>query len=160
MGTDSDGEGDSSKNNTRNSNNCKICEEKVRSGSGIKCNRPKCSVVLHSKCFEMLAKVVFVDRQSWMCKECVGKCKDNPNTKLKILKIQNKGLIREKQLLEKLLAKMEYSSQLMKDKIENYQNVIEGLNRDTISSKNSASCSYSSALKKSNRSIPQLMCLY
>ncbi|EFA13330.1 hypothetical protein TcasGA2_TC016169 [Tribolium castaneum] len=44
---------------------------------------------------------------------------------------------------------MEYSSQLMKDKIEDYQNVIEGLNRDTISSKNSPSCSYSSALKKS-----------
>lgn len=154
MPSDSDEDGDASDNNTRNvSNICKMCSQNVRS-SYVKCNRSKCGSVLHVKCFEMVSRVMQVDRSTWKCKSCAVKIYDDNSklySELRILKTQNECLLREKHLMEKLLNELEFSSRLVKSKLVDYEA------KTSENKEVGANSTYSSALKKIHPLSPALI---
>lgn len=133
---------------------CKVCSESIRAG-GIKCNTIKCSVTLHAKCFELVAKIVYIDKSTWRCKACVKDAKQ-PNNIMDadyvVLQKENECLLREKELLNKLVYETAYSNKLQKTRIEELETKtavsnFAGLQSDKSGS-NSNHISYSSAVKK------------
>nr|CAI5859061.1 unnamed protein product [Callosobruchus analis] len=81
--------------------NCEICCESSRK-SCVRCEGDNCTVVLHVKCFETIAKVFFVEKRNWKCKNCTVKSKTTNETTLSDVAVMSheiQCLNREKQLL-------------------------------------------------------------
>nr|CAI5855613.1 unnamed protein product [Callosobruchus analis] len=104
--------------------NCEICGESIRK-SCVKCEGDNCNVVLHSKCFETIAKIFFADRKNWKCKNCV--CKHKSGTTLStsgditILRHEIECLNREKELLNELNGELKSNNNLLKEKLSSMQ---------------------------------------
>lgn len=149
MQSDADDDGESSESSSKNV--CKMCNEKVRSGY-VKCNRTKCHSVLHVKCFDALGRAVQVERTSWKCKSCAIKVSPTDYasiySELRILKTQNEYLVREKVILEKLTNELEYSSRLIKQKLEEQEATISANNQVFPLVNDKASYSYAGVMNK------------
>lgn len=114
----SDGDGDSSENK------CKICHLKVNRG-GIKCNNDKCNISLHTKCFDLISKIIDIEKKNWRCRDCSDPPNCNSplseNNDLIVYQKEIECLQREKELLNKLLLELEYTNKLLKCKVEDYE---------------------------------------
>nr|CAI5829929.1 unnamed protein product [Callosobruchus analis] len=53
---------------------CKICMDCIDKRA-IKCGDPKCSVYIHKRCFDLVAKVFVVDPKNWRCRGCADESK-------------------------------------------------------------------------------------
>lgn len=100
---------------------CKICSKFV-SQSDVKCLGECCNTVLHLKCFDTLAKIVDIDKKSFRCKNCSGSQVNHDQSQLcsgssDIIIQEIECLQREKDLLKKWAAEMEFSNSLLKDKL-------------------------------------------
>ncbi|KAJ8965519.1 hypothetical protein NQ317_016791 [Molorchus minor] len=91
---------------------CKVCGKSASAQSDIKCKNVNCEVVLHSKCFEVVCKVVNLDKNAFKCRSCNDQCNSgNVPQKLlcenEILKKEVECLNREKELLNKYVHQLE-----------------------------------------------------
>ncbi|XP_023313144.1 uncharacterized protein LOC108907863 [Anoplophora glabripennis] len=99
---------------------CKICNETISRG-GVKCSTAKCNVLLHSKCFDLVAKVVFIEKKTWKCRTCSenlrGQC-SNSSTEVTLLQKENECLIREAEMSNKRISDLEYIVNLQKSLVD------------------------------------------
>lgn len=102
---------------------CRICGENVDRRS-FKCAISKCNIYVHIKCFENAAKIFCIERKNWCCKNCKEDLKNSGvctgsclNSDLLLLQKENECLLRELDMAKKMLANMEYTISLQKDKL-------------------------------------------
>nr|CAH7727442.1 unnamed protein product [Callosobruchus chinensis]CAH7741289.1 unnamed protein product [Callosobruchus chinensis]CAH7742954.1 unnamed protein product [Callosobruchus chinensis] len=103
--------------------NCEICGDSIRK-SCVKCEGDNCNVVLHSKCFETIAKIFFAERKNWKCKNCACKHKSgtlSTSGDIAILRHEIECLNREKQLLNELNDELKSNNNLLKEKLSHTQ---------------------------------------
>ncbi|XP_050507147.1 uncharacterized protein LOC126884883 [Diabrotica virgifera virgifera] len=101
---------------------CKFCA-KFTSTSDIKCLGNTCDVVVHVKCFDAISKVVFVDKNSFYCRNCSvnkGHCSapmcDKLSCEKVVLEKEIECLSREREVLNKYVSELEYTNNLLKSK--------------------------------------------
>nr|CAH7731134.1 unnamed protein product [Callosobruchus chinensis] len=90
----------------------------------VKCEGDNCNVVLHSKCFETIAKIFFAERKNWKCKNCACKHKSgtlSTSGDIAILRHEIECLNREKQLLNELNDELKSNNNLLKEKLSHTQ---------------------------------------
>nr|CAH7760935.1 unnamed protein product [Callosobruchus chinensis] len=105
---------------SRSDKTCEICGEEIRK-SGIACDGENCTVFLHTKCFESIAKLFFTERKNWKCKNCAVKCKSVPTSSpadIKVLQHEVECLNREKELLINLNSELKSVNELLKEKLK------------------------------------------
>ncbi|KAJ3640789.1 hypothetical protein Zmor_027330 [Zophobas morio] len=84
---------------------CQICHQPIH-GAEAKCT--VCFLTLHSTCLERINNfVVDVDLRTWKCKKCTKTTNRVDDIEVRMLKIQNEHLMKEKQSLERIVAKLE-----------------------------------------------------
>lgn len=127
MPSDSDGE---SATVAENVTKCKICNCAVNRG-GVKCFNVNCQSSLHKKCFDLVLKTFSVDKQNWRCKYCTvsdsnnaAGCSTHANPLPEVIVLQKEVdcLKREKSLLEKLLDEISYTSEILKTRLQEFEN--------------------------------------
>nr|CAI5850501.1 unnamed protein product [Callosobruchus analis] len=145
---------------------CKICNDYIDKRS-IKCGDSKCSVHIHKKCFDLVAKVFVVEPKNWRCRNCVEECKgrkvsrsvscsESSPDQVAILKKEVDCLVREKELIAQIASEREYLVDVQKKRIVDLEskNVSSCLcNKKgvyTADQNNSRPVSYSHAVKHSN----------
>lgn len=128
---------------------CDICLSSIRK-SCIKCANDKCSVRLHTKCFEQVAKLFLTTRRDWKCKSCSDFDNTNTPDDLTSLKYQVSYLKRENELLIDLNTELKQNNELLKqnnfelsDKIATQNNSFLPIHAGTTST-----VSYSNVLQK------------
>lgn len=96
--------------------NCKLCKSYVgKSVSRVKCSL--CNIVIHTKCFDSLSKIVAIDKENWHCKTCessLDASKKSPTTLVR----ENVFFQKQVSLLEKLVNELETVNKLQKEKLE------------------------------------------
>lgn len=107
-----------------NDKKCEICNSGIRKGR-IKCTNDGCNIVLHSKCFEMVAKVFCLRKSDWRCKTCqeVNSNANKPCSSSEelacndiiLLKKDIECLRQENALLKKFVNELEYTNSLQKE---------------------------------------------
>nr|CAH7767044.1 unnamed protein product [Callosobruchus chinensis] len=105
---------------SRSDKTCEICGEEIRK-SGIACDGENCTVFLHTKCFESIAKLFFTERKNWKCKNCAVKCKSVPTSSpvdIKVLQHEVECLNRENELLINLNSELKSVNELLKEKLK------------------------------------------
>lgn len=154
VGTDDDSE-----SSDKSEKKCKICCEIIDRRSlknAVKCNSSKCSVVIHLKCFDVIIKVFCVEKKNWRCRCCIEATKSSgaycgscASSDMVVMKKENECLVREKDLLTKLLSELEYTVMLQKTKINDLEQ--KTVSTSIISSVSKADktrpSSYSAAIK-------------
>nr|CAI5846112.1 unnamed protein product [Callosobruchus analis] len=96
------------------------------STSGIHCSiqGDNCTIVLHLKCFKTIAKVFFVEKRNWKCKNCTVKSKTTNETTqsdVAVMSHEIQCLNREKQLLIALNDEMKSRNMPLEEKIASSQ---------------------------------------
>lgn len=139
---------------------CKLCTDKIDRRylkSAVKCNSPKCSVLMHQKCFDLVTKIFFVEKKDWRCRSCIedlkvsGFCSGScTNADISLLQKENECLSREKDLLNKLLDDLEYTVQLQKTQISSLETKTVNSINSLSSADNLRPTSYSEAVKIKN----------
>lgn len=126
---------------------CKFCAKFTSASDIIKCLNPSCDVIIHVKCFEAIARVINIDKNSFYCRKCSGNNLNLSYDKI-LLEKEIECLSREKEILNKYVAEMECVNQILKSK------TMMGGNRHSLKQPQNSSVttgendrSYSGALK-------------
>ncbi|KAJ3657060.1 hypothetical protein Zmor_016092 [Zophobas morio] len=110
---------DGSNTDPQKYNNCKLCKSYIGINTArIKCK--KCSVVLHIKCFENLAKLVCIREDEWYCKSCESAL-DDVHKSAATLEYEKRALQEQVLLLQKLVDQLERVNHLQTEKIESIE---------------------------------------
>ncbi|CAH1989551.1 unnamed protein product [Acanthoscelides obtectus] len=99
---------------------CEICGDEIRRSGGITCDAENCSISLHTKCFENIAKLFFTERKNWRCEVSTIKCQSTPNTPATdviVLHHEVECLNGEKELLVNLNSELKCNNELLKEKL-------------------------------------------
>nr|CAI5861793.1 unnamed protein product [Callosobruchus analis] len=99
--------------------NCEICGDSIRK-TCVKCEGDNCNVILHTKCFETIAKIFFAERKNWRCKNCASKHRSttgSTSSDVLILRHEVDCLTREKLLLNELNVELKSNNQLLREKL-------------------------------------------
>lgn len=91
---------------------CKICG-KFAAQTDIKCCNELCDTVVHTKCFDLISRVVDVDKNNFKCKLCCSK-QSNGDVEVRILRKEIECLIREKEIINKYVSELEFNNELLK----------------------------------------------
>nr|CAI5827096.1 unnamed protein product [Callosobruchus analis] len=95
-------------------NKCRFCG-KFCSSSEIKCSNVTCDTVIHGKCLDSIMKVVYVNKEAFLCKNCVSEPECNSDVGL--LKKEIECLTRVKSLMDKYVSELEFSNGLLKSQV-------------------------------------------
>nr|CAI5849653.1 unnamed protein product [Callosobruchus analis] len=134
--------------------NCEICCESIRK-SCVRCEGDNCTIVLHLKCFETIAKVFVVEKRNWKCKNCTVKSKTTNETTqsdVAVMSHEIQCLNREKQLLIALNDEMKSRNMLLEEKIASSQTYAAKTARPAQGE--SSSLASGLQVKHSNRILP------
>lgn len=137
---------------------CKICGKHLLSNE-VKCFNDTCDFAIHSKCLDIITKVIDVDKKSFRCKNCYEEFKKtagvqqnvdliNAKNELIILKKEVECLQREKEILNKYVSELEYSSQLLKSHFNDSQQKIVSTSTTFLPQDKTPSNTYSAVLKR------------
>lgn len=138
---------------------CKICGKYV-SSSEVKCLSDSCDFMLHSKCLDIIAKVINIDKKTFRCKTCHEEFKNKSagvqlnvdmiclKNELAIMKKEVDCLQREKELLNKYVAELEYTSQLLKTRFIDSQQKVVSTPTPFLPQVNNTESTYSAAVKR------------
>lgn len=139
---------------------CKICNKVLDRRAlkcAIKCKSSKCNVAVHVDCFEIVENVFLVQKVNWRCRSCseclnIGaSCSGSTDSDTLVIQKENDCLIREKELLNKLLTELDYTVTLQKAKIEELS--VKTVNNpflSTVTAKQPMPSFYSDAIKSKN----------
>lgn len=115
---------ESARSELENEKKCEICNNGIRK-SGIKCTNDGCNIILHLKCFEMVAKVFHTRKSDWRCKTCqvvnynvnksCGSSEEQIGNDVILLKKDIECLRQENNLLKKIVNELEYTNSLQKE---------------------------------------------
>lgn len=115
---------------------CKICFKTLERRAlkhAIKCKATKCGVIIHEDCFDSVSKVFSIEKLNWCCRNCTDTSNSSAgwsdsclNDQIAVLKKENECLLREKELLNKLLEDKDYTLSLQKS-------VINDISKKTVS---------------------------
>ncbi|VEN34791.1 unnamed protein product [Callosobruchus maculatus] len=131
----------------------------------LKCSEAKCSVYVHKKCFDIVAKWFLFDTKKWCCRVCAEEKKVKPylrsastsdpgnDAEIAVLKKEVDCLIREKELITTLAAEGADTVKILKKRVsdlEAVRKVSDSSNPESPSGKKLAPISYSQAVKSTN----------
>nr|CAI5842932.1 unnamed protein product [Callosobruchus analis] len=119
--------------------------------NSIRCEGDNCTIVLHLKCFETIAKVFVVEKRNWKCKNCTVKSKTTQSD-VAVMSHEIQCLNREKQLLIALNDEMKSRNMLLEEKIASSQTYAAKTARPAQSE--SSSLASGLQVKHSNRILP------
>lgn len=129
---------------------CELCGKFVKNASKIQCNG--CLAVVHPKCADSVAKICVINFENWLCKQCHtedNSSNSDPELSQKNTNLssdqQNGLLIKQVEILEKLVHELENVNRLQREKIATLEKT--ALPITTISS--GPSTSYSAVVKNS-----------
>lgn len=108
---------------------CYICSNPISYKNANRINRcanDSCNVVMHIKCFELVAKVFYINKVNWRCRNCADQvlseeilpCADSVKCDQHMLHKEIGYLKHENTLLNKRISDLEYTVLLQKDKID------------------------------------------
>nr|CAI5823669.1 unnamed protein product [Callosobruchus analis] len=103
---------------------CEVCEVDIRRGSAkVKCSNVSCEVTLHQKYFSSIAKVIKLEKNEWLCKNCNDEESDTSVTT--IVTSGEEDLVKELatvksdvRLLTDLVNELKSSNNILLNKIE------------------------------------------
>lgn len=98
---------------------CKLCDLIINS-SAIKCR--KCCSYLHTTCFDKAAEIFDVEKNDWLCKNCLQK--NSRNVELQIVMNHNECLRDQVKLLTHLISEQDYINFLQKQRLQELEDLV------------------------------------
>lgn len=137
-----------------NDKKCRFCSKFAGSGD-IKCKTEGCEIVVHNKCLDAICKVVYVDKNNFLCRRCIESSENTSGscsrTQCIVLQKEVECLTREKILLEKYVSELEFSNKILKTS-RDFQREVPRSVRLQADQCESEKSTYASAVKRSRDS--------
>lgn len=138
---------------------CKLCS-KFTSNNDVKCMGHNCDASIHKKCFDSLSRVIVYESNQFKCRDCfalvddVFRAGESPTSvHVDILKKEIECLHREKEIMVKYIAELEYTNKSLKANFtcSNAQTLTEGRS-NLPAADNTHFKNYASAVKSTKES--------
>ena len=135
-------------------NKCRFCG-KFASTSDIKCKNVNCDVIVHTKCFDTINKLVKVDKNNFRCRTCYELFKSNQkatdaastNNQILLLEKEIECLNREKEVINKYVSELEYINNVLKGRVLENTNTTDTKTTTFLSQNISTTKTYAAAMK-------------